>query len=505
MKRLLVFTYVFCLALVMVGQPRLQKTAKYIEQARQDWGVPGLAVAIVKDGEVAFSQGFGTLKQGTDQPVNGDTQFAIASNTKAFVSSALAVLVSEGKLSWDDKVVDYLPYFKLYDAYATAETTIRDLLCHRVGLGTFSGDVIWYKSDLSAKEVIQRIRYVPQAYSFRAGYGYSNLMFITAGEVIRAVSGQSWGEFVSDRFLKPLSMDRTLTSTNQIHAGKNVATPHKPIDERNQPIDWVNWDNMGAAGGLISSVNDMAQWLIMNLDQGMANGDTILHPDQQNILWTPHNNFVLSHASKDLIPGRHFTGYGLGWGLYDYYGRMVVTHSGGYDGMYSRVALMPDENLGIVILTNSMSGITLPLTLKVINDYINEDESDWSRKFLDRPGSGEDPVKIRKMARVENTQPSRPLADYTGTFDAPMHSDITISNEDGKLRLSFDKAPKLSATLRHWQNDTWEIVWDETHAWFDFGTLKFLFDHDSKITGLEMDVPNYDIFFHEIEVTKRED
>lgn len=504
MKRLFPFLYVFCFALVLYGQPKLQKTARYIEQARSDWGVPGMAVAIVKDGQIVLSQGFGELKQGSGQPVNENTQFAIASNTKAFISSALATLVSDGQLSWDDQVVDYLPYFKLYDPYATSETTVRDLLCHRAGLGTFSGDVIWYKSEFTPEEVIRRIQYVPQAYSFRAGYGYSNLMFITAGQVIKAATCTSWDEYIKEKFIDPLGMNRTLTSTNQIEMGKNVATPHKPVNDRNLPIDWVNWDNMGAAGGLISSVNDMAKWMIFNLNNGVANGDTILHPDQQSILWTPHNNFVLKKESKKRIPGRHFTGYGLGWGLYDYFGRMVVTHSGGYDGMYSRVAMIPDENLGIVILTNSMSGITFPLIMKLINDFIDEDNRDWSQEYLNRPSSSnEDPIEMRKAGRIKNTKPSKPLEEYTGIFDAPMHSDISIQEEDGKLRLTFAKAPKLSATLRHWQYDTWEILWDETHAWFDFGTLKFLFDHNSKITGLEMDVPNYDIFFHEIKATKK--
>ncbi|MDW3193981.1 MAG: serine hydrolase [Cytophagales bacterium] len=504
MKRIALLVLSLFLVLYVQGQPNFKKTRKYLEQARTDWGVPGMAVAIVKDGNVVFSEGFGQLKNGGKQDVDRDTQFAIASNTKAFVASALATLVAEGKISWDDKVTQYLPYFRLYDAYASAETTVRDLLCHRVGLGTFSGDVIWYKSDFTAEEVIKRIQYIPQAYSFRAGYGYSNLMFITAGEVIKAVTGKSWADYVASTFLQPLQMNRTITSVNQIKNNDNVATPHKPVDDKNQPIAWVDWDNMGAAGGIISSVNDMANWMRMNLNNGIWQGDTILSREQQNVLWTPHNNFVLTDLSRTQIPGRHFNGYGLGWGLYDYHGRMVVTHSGGYDGMYSRVAMMPDENLGIVILTNSMSGITFPLTMKLINDFIKEDQRDWSQEFLNRPSEGTDPIKERKAAKISNTKPSLPISAYTGVYDAPMHGDITIKEEDGELRLHFDRAALLSATLKHWHNDTWEILWDETHAWFDFGTVQFELDHNAKVTGMEIDVPNYDIFFHEIETKKRE-
>lgn len=501
------FTSLFLGLFLVFGiqaQPNFKKTSQYIEQARADWGVPGLAVAIVKDGEVVFSEGFGQLRNGGKQNVDGDTQFAIASNTKAFVASALAKLVAEGQISWDDRVTKYLPYFKLYDAYASSETTVRDLLCHRAGLGTFSGDVIWYKSDFTAEEVIKRIQYVPQAYSFRAGYGYSNLMFITAGEVIRAVSGKSWADYIEEAFLQPLQMNRTLTSVNQIKANDNVATPHKPVDDNNKPIAWVDWDNMGAAGGIISSVNDMANWINMNLNSGVWEGDTLLDRSQQNVLWTPHNNFVLTDESRNRIPGRNFNGYGLGWGLYDYYGRMVVTHSGGYDGMYSRVAMMPDEKLGVVILTNSMSGITFPLTMKLLNEFIGEDKRDWSQEFLNRPSDGSDPVKERKAARIPNTKPSLSLENYTGIYDAPMHGAIEVQAGNGQLKLSFDRAPQLSATLKHWHHDTWEIIWDETHAWFDFGTVQFELDHKAQVTGMEIDVPNYDIFFHEIEITKRD-
>ncbi|MEM9326287.1 MAG: serine hydrolase, partial [Bacteroidota bacterium] len=476
----------------------------YIEQARIDWGVPGLAVAIVKDGKVWISQGFGVQKEGSSTRVDENTLFAIASNTKAFISSALAVLVDEGKVLWDDPVIKYLPYFKLYDPYVTQSTTIADLLCHRAGLGTYSGDVIWYKSELSEREVIERIRYVPQAYPFRAGYGYSNLMFITAGEVIRAVTGQAWDEFVADRFFVPLGMNRTVTSTTRLPSS-NVATPHKPVDDANQPIAWTQWDNMGAAGGIISSVRDMSQWLQMNLSSGLWEGDTLLDPKQQNVLWTPHNSFVISATSHERFPGRNFNGYGLGWGLYDYHGRKVATHSGGYDGMYSRVAMVPEEQLGIVILTNSMSGVTLPLTLWIMNQFLKADLRDWSKERLESNSSGgESRISVLKRAKVEGTMPSAELSSYEGSYDAPMHGDIKVIQDGNDLQLTFSKAPLLSATLRHWHHDTWEIVWDETHAWFDFGLITFQLDNQRQVRGLEFEVPNYDIFFDELEVVKKE-
>jgi CubicO group peptidase (beta-lactamase class C family) len=496
---------VFLSATLMVANAQdLKKIDKYLEKSRIDWGVPGMSVALVKDGEVIFNKSYGTLSVDSKTAVDENSLFAIASNTKAFVSTALAVLVDEGKIDWDDKVIDYLPAFKMYDPYVTAEITIRDLLCHRAGLGTFSGDVIWYKSQKPASEIIKQIQYVPQAYSFRSGYGYSNLMFITAGEVIRAVTGKAWDEYVKENFFEPLGMSRTVTSTSSLENMKNVATPHKSVDGENKPIDWVNWDNMGAAGGIISSTADMAKWINFNLNRGIIGNDTILSPDQQNVLWTIHNSFALTENAKEWIPGRHFNGYGLGWGLYDYYGRMVVTHSGGYDGMYSRVAMVPDENFGFVLLTNNMTGIITPMMMYLINSVLEEDTQDWSQKYLDREGGGSvaETIAAIKEAKKRGTQPTLDKKEMIGTYFDPMYGNIHVKQREDKLRLEFEEAPDLSATLVHWHNDSYEISWDQTHAWFDFGIVSFNSNSQLKVEGLTFEVPNYDIFFHEIKPKK---
>jgi len=486
------------------AQPNLKKLESSLEKARIDWGVTGMSVAIVKDNQVVMSRGFGQLTQGKSTPVDEHSLFAIASNTKAFVSSALAKLVAEGKINWDDKVIDYLPYFRLYDPYVTQEATIRDLLSHRIGLGTFSGDVIWYKSVFSPEEVIKRAQYVPQAYPFRSGYGYSNLMFIAAGEVIRAVTEQAWDDYLAASFFEPLGMNRTITTVDELASKGNYATPHKPEGNQDIPIEWTRWDNMGAAGGIISSAADMAKWIQLNLNKGIIGKDTLLSPAQQNILWTLHNNFVLTDKARIWIPGRNFNGYGLGWGLYDYHGRMVVTHSGGYDGMYSRVVLVPAENLGFVILTNSMTGIINPLVFDIMNHFIKADTRDWSASFLNNSGgeSIDTMSKIKIAARKKDTQPSFALKDYTGIFFDPMHGKIFVNLKDENLTLSFENALELNARLSHWHDDIWEIKWDKTHAWFDFGTVQFTVDNNRKITGLEFDVPNYDIFFDELHPKK---
>ncbi|WP_420316333.1 serine hydrolase [Ekhidna sp.] len=500
MKKLL---SILLLILFISSQAQVDVKAidKYIEKARKDWNVPGMAVAIVKDGEVVLSKGYGVKEIGENDKVDDNTLFAIASNSKAFVASCMAKLVEEGKLDWKDKVREYLPYFTLYgDEYVSSMVTVEDLLCHRVGLGTFSGDVIWYKSEKTPEEIIKNAAFVPEAFEFRDGYGYTNLMFIAAGEVIRTVTGEPWEAYVKKNFMNPLSMDNTVISVNDLP--ENTATPHKPtLENGTVPINWASWDAPSAAGGIISSSTDMAKWMMMNLNGGEWDGQQYIDKEQQNLLWTPHNNFKLSERSKESIPGRHFAGYGLGWSLMDYHGTMAVSHGGGYDGMYSRVMMIPDLKLGIVVLTNTMEGISTPIAFYIANQYLKKDMRDWSAEYLERArsrnGHKED-VDERMSARVMNTKPTVDKSEIIGVYNDPMFGDITVSEENGSLRMSFQSAPKLDATLEHWHYDTYQIKWDEEHAWFDFGTISLELDNNLKVEGIEFDVPNGDIFFHEL-------
>lgn len=506
MKKLL-FTPLLFLYFSIYAQVDVKTVDKYIEQARQDWNVPGMAIAIVKDGEIVLSKGYGVKELGKKDKVDNNTQFAIASNSKAFVASCIAKLVEDGKLSWKDKVQDYLPYFSLYgNQYVSAEVTVEDLLCHRVGLGTFSGDVIWYKSEKTPEEIIKRAAYVPEVYRYRDGYGYTNLMFIVAGEVIRAVTGKPWEDYVNENFIDPLGMNNTVISISDL--SDNAATPHKPTLENGTiPGPWASWDNSSAAGGIISSSSDMAKWMIMNLNGGEWDGKRYIAKEQQNLLWTPHNNFKLSEGSKESLPGRHFAGYGLGWSVMDYHGNLAVSHGGGYDGMYSRVFMIPDMELGIVVLTNTMEGISTPVAYYIANQYLQKDTRDWSAEYLERARSRnghKDDVEERRSKRVSGTKPSVDPSLFDGVYYDPMFGDITITQDGEAFRIEFADAPKLSATLEHWHYDTYEIKWDEEHAWFDFGTVSFELDNNLEVDGIEFDVPNGDIFFHELHPRKKD-
>jgi CubicO group peptidase (beta-lactamase class C family) len=250
----------------------LKEIDEYATKAGQDWRVPGFAMAIVKDDSVIFAKGFGVRELGKSTPVDAHTLFAIASNSKAFTSAALAILVDEGKIKWDDPVTKYLPWFQLHDPYVTREMMVRDLLCHRSGLATFGGDLIWYNTTYDRNEVVRRIRYLKPASSFRSRYGYQNIMLIAAGLVIEAVTGKSWDDFIKERFFTPLGMTTSNTSITAFKSTDNVATPHNEVDGKVNVIHYVNVDNIGAAGSINPCVAEMAQWLRLQLGRGTYKG-----------------------------------------------------------------------------------------------------------------------------------------------------------------------------------------------------------------------------------------
>lgn len=500
---LLSFIFCFYFGSSALAQADLKKLDAYYSKALKDWGVPGMSIAIVKDGKVVFSKGYGVKEIGKNEAPDGNTLYAIASNTKAFTSAAIAQLVDAGKLSWDDKVKKYLPYFALYDPWVSEQTTIRDLLCHRVGLGTFSGDVLWYRSDLTAEEIIQRVRYLPKDYDFRAGYGYSNVMYLTAGKVLEKVSGQSWHEYIRQHFFQPLGMNRTISAVKDLAKTYNYASPHKLTDDKHVPMPWEEWATVAAMGGIISSVEDMSKWMIFNLNNGIWNKDTLLSRQSRNILWTPHNVFPLDHTDAD--KSTHIRGYALGWSVSDYHGRFRVGHTGGYSGMLSAVTLIPDENLGVVVLTNGLKGIYNPLVNYTVDAFLKLPERDWSGEALARAKNNRDTrIEDRKKARVPGTKPTLPLEKYAGTYFTPVYGNITVRESGGKLQLSFEHTPDLSATLGHWHQDVWEIKWDNPDllAWFSFGTIRFELDNNANVTGIRFDVPNNDLWFEELDAER---
>jgi len=479
----------------------LEEISKYYSKMVKDWDIPSASIGIVKDGELIFSGNFGVKEVGSSDIPDENTLYAIASNSKAFTSAMIGMLVQEGKLKWNDKVKKHLPYFALYDPWVSENTTIRDILSHRVGLGTFSGDNIWYKSDLPAEDIIKHIKYVPKAYEFRAGYGYSNLMFITAGEIIETVTGKSWGENVKERILDPLGMDRTISSVYDLDAKGNYATPHARKGGGNYVIPWVKWDNVAATGGLISSVSDISKWMIFNLNNGINGKDTLLSKTTRNLVWTPHNNHYVDHTSKNDF-NKHFSSYGLGWGLSDYHGRMKVGHTGGYDGMITAITLIPDENLGVVVLTNGPKSPIMAATYYALDKFLGvESDKDWSTDYLNTKNENiknDTRISDRINSRVLKTKLTVAKKDFIGNYKSDMYGKINIVEKDNELKLEFSHSPLLSATLTHWNYDVWKINWDQPHAWFSFGTIKINTNNQLEVIGFDFDVPNDDFFFEEL-------
>ena len=479
-----------------------------IEKARAEWAVPGLAVAIVKDSEVLLSGGFGVRELAKPEPIDSDTLFAIASNSKAFTATALAILEEEGKLQWNDRVQTHLPWLQLYDPYVSAELRVDDLLCHRSGLGTFSGDLLWWGTPYSPEDVLKRTKHLPAQGPFRAHYGYSNLMFLAAGEVIRHTSQVSWQEFVRQRILDPLEMTRTVTSIRDLDAKGNFASPHKPTLDAVKPIAWYNWDTMAAAGGLISSSNDMAKWLRVQLDRGqLSEGRRLFSEASSRRMWSPHTIIPMSEAAQKRSPTIHFRAYGLGWNLADYKGRLTVSHGGGYDGMYSHVLLVPEERLGIVVLTNSMTGLPSSLATTLADEFLGGEKTDWLTAALERDrsdrGAFYNRIKETITPQAEGAATVRALEAYAGTFHCPLYGEATVALEGDGLVLRLLPNPELVADLTHLHYDTWTIHWRKEFAWFAEGTVQFVPDAHGTFQDLRLNVPNDDLWFDELKLHRK--
>ncbi|NOU46653.1 MAG: serine hydrolase [Bacteroidales bacterium] len=512
MKRLhllLVFSVLFGLqAMNQVNTEKLAELEKYYDTALSDWNVPGMAIAIVTKDSVLFAKGFGVIDVESKIPVDENTLFALASNTKAFTATALAMLVDQGKMNWDDKVTDYLPWFKMYDPYVTNAFTIRDLLSHRSGLETFSGDLIWYGSTYSREEVIAKAQYLKPVYGFREHFGYSNIMFIAAGEIIPAVTGEKWEDFVSENILKPLNMNRSLLKVSDLNRATNVASPHTFIENKPIVIPWMDWNNMAPAGSLISSVSDMARWLQMNLGQGIYKNDTLVSAKRLSELQSSNTLININGGSQAMFPSIHFKTYGMGWSLMDYLGRKIVSHNGGYDGMISQTVFIPEENIGFVIVTNANSTLYYPMMYKTLDVLLgNPEVKDWSKMILSRIKTNEEQAKVNKAvaeaARNKQSKPSLDINAYTGFYGCDLYDSVKVFNDNGALSMQYMRTKGLNGKLTHWQYDTYEIEFKAFPS-LPKGYVTFKLNREGKVEEMEVFVDNPDFDFTEFKLKKLE-
>ena len=455
----------------------------YILKAMKDWETPGLALAIVKNDSVIFMKGYGVRKMGEDAPVTPKTIFAIASTTKAMTAACLGMLVDSAKVRWDDPVTKFLPWFQLSDPYVTRELTVRDILCHRSGLER--GDNLWYFSPYSREEVLRRVRFLKPAWSFRSRYGYQNIMFVAAGQIVPSVTGMTWDAFVADRLFTPLGMTRTNTSVKLLAGMDDVATPHEKIDSIMQPVVWPNFDNVGSAGAVNSCVQDMAQWLRLNLNGGVFKGKRLLSAEVVKEMQTPQTIIRIDSVDQALRPSNHFAAYGFGWTLRDYLGRKLVQHDGALDGMRARVAFVPEEKLGLVILMNSQNtNLHSSIAYRILDRYLGGPSRDWSSELLKIVKEQEEKDKAEEKktidARVKGTKPSLALEDFAGTYDNEMYGPVTVKVENGKLAVQF--YPTYIGEADHWHYDTFQVVWKDRSLGKDM--ITFTLGPEGKVSEL---------------------
>ena len=506
MKKFTVLVFIFLFPLLSLAQNLDEKLKEIDDYANavmttHKTSSAGMAIAIVKDDKIAFAKGYGLRELGKSDPVDQNTVFAIASNSKAFTAAALAILVDEKKLAWDDKVSKYLPGFQMYDPWVTSELTVRDLVSHRVGLDTFSGDLLWYETTYSTDEILNRLRYLKPVSSFRTRYGYQNLMFIAAGRVVEKVSGRPWCDFLKERVLGPLGMNRTVCTIKDLT--DNAAMPHNESGGTLRVLHRGNVDGAMPAAGLNSSVADLSKWIRLQLGRGKFEGKQVFSEQQSWLMWQPNIMLPISEAASKNNPTRHFNAYGMGWFLYDYYGRKIINHSGGLDGMLSYTVLIPEENVGFVVLTNSESPAFGVMMNKIRDVFVNAPKRDWNAEAAEQAKtSKENAAKEREKvdaARAVNTKPTLPMAAYAGTYSDKLYGDVVISEEGGKLVMRFTPSPNFVADLEHWHYDTFQIKWRPSTVYnFPRGFVTFTIDKNAKTDELKIDQPNNDFWFYEL-------
>jgi CubicO group peptidase (beta-lactamase class C family) len=471
-----------------------------VEQLRRAFDVPGVTIAIVEDGKVTLARGWGVRDISTNQPVDADTIFFTGSTGKAFTNAALATLVDQGKIKWDDKVIDHMPDFRMWDPWVTREMTIRDLLVHRSGLGLGEGDLLFLpNSTLSRKETVRRIRYLKPATSFRSGYAYDNILYMAAGQLIEEVSGETWEQYIHNHVFAPLGMNHSTDTDAEFHANLDHARPHSrsngaihglgtqtPLDE-NATIA----QNAAPAGGLAISANDMSHWLLTQLGRGKIAGTDkrLFSEDQSNAMWngeviTPIRHFPPEFAATE----PKFNLYALGWDISDYRGAKVVGHDGAVLGSQATVALLPEKNVGIFIAANSEDGeIILGLRDELLDYYLGAPQNHWPEKFhnfkIGRLNEAAKQVQAVE-AKPAAVGPSLPFDHYVGDFTDPWYGTIKIRQSGNGLTVDFPHSSGMEGPLTHYQYDTFK-----THPkldWVEPAYVTFSIDQNGKVDRVVM-------------------
>lgn len=453
----------------------------YITGAMRDWEVSSLAIGILKGQAIVSAKGYGTRSVERPGPVDAHTVFAIGSATKAFTSTLAAMMVGEGKMRWDEPVTTHLPTLQFYDPYASRELTLRDLLAHRTGLPR--GDFLWYANGFDRAEILRRLRFLPPASSLRSRFSYSNIGYLAAGEAVAAAGGNSWDDLLRERILAPLDMRETTSSVRALANVDNLATPHDPAGK---PIPWLNADNIAPAGAINSTVSDMLKWMRFQLSEGQPAGTPLVNPAALRETRTAQQVVPLGAGSRQLTPFTNFLSYGMGWNLSDHRGRVLHSHGGNLQGMSAQVALMPDDDLGIVVLTNRESSpLATIVAFRAIDAMIGALPRDWSaeyRKAVATQKAAAAEADQRRLAqRLPGTTPSLPLAQYVGAYTDNLYGDAKVWLEGSRLMMSYGRL--YQGELEHWHLDTFRAQWRVGNA----PLVTFQIDAGAKVGALNLE------------------
>jgi len=472
MKRIISLLLMLTMCIISWSQPlKSENIDNLVIRTMETFNVPGIAVAVIKDDNVVHMKGYGVSSINTGKKTDENTLFAIASNSKAFTSAALGILIDEGKLTWETKVTDIIPEFRLYNSYVTEDFNIKDLLTHRSGMGLGAGDLMLWpdSSTFTTEEIIHNLRYLKQTSPFRTKYDYDNLLYLVAGEVVARVSGQGWDEFVESRIMKPLGMENSAASLNRVGDRSNMIDAHVPVNGVLQVVPMYASTLLDPAGGILSSVADMSKWVMMQLNRGKygeGNSNQLLSDKVQREMWTPQTIIPVRNPG----PYRsHFAAYGLGWGLTDVAGYLQASHTGGLAGIVTQVTLIPELKLGIIVFTNQQEGSAFTAITNTLKDgYLGIEGNDWVkilRENVDRNQAEAKKITDEIWAKIEAKSSNSGLpvnhALYTGTYTDSWFGDIIIADENGKLRFRSVKSPKMRGEMLFYTGNTFVVKWDD--------------------------------------------
>ena len=519
--KLLILLPAFFLAAPAIAAPP-KDFAERVETLRKATGAPGIAIAIVEQGKTTLSRGWGVRKMGESAAVDADTIFQTGSTGKAVTVAALATLVDQGKLGWDDKVIDHIPWFRMYDPWVTNEMTVRDLLVHRSGLGLGAGDLLFVpRTSLSRKETVERLRYIKPAASFRYTYAYDNILYIVAGQLIEEITGRTWEDYVAEEIFEKGGMTVSTSTYDDRYATENRAFPHARIDgalRGDGPNSVLNErDELGRnampAGGLAMSANDLSQWLKIQLAHGALPGGGRLYSEAAaKEMWTPVTPMPITPWPGDLAPTTSsYSAYALGWEVEDYRGARMIWHNGGVFGAITTVLLLPDQDVGFAIVVNSEeAALRRGLMYELLDHYLGLPFGDWPAKWDDFIAERLEGGKAALAAVQDNPAdvgPSLPLANYAGTYRDPWYGDIVVSQRDGGLWIDFTSTPRMEGRLVPYQYDTFRT--ELTDPALEPALMTFQLAADGSIAGASMvaasPLADFSYDYHDLDLTPVKD